>query len=158
MAADWWVPILIVLVIAIIAIVLSYTAIRFGWYNKLEKPYLYYNGWVYSPIWYLIYGLVMFSWIRLITDPCNNRVGHRILIHVLFLLQLLFMLGWIIELFYYRDITGSMVYLFLSITLLVILILLSISDPLSLFFLILFLSWLLYLLYMTWQLKRLNPV
>jgi len=51
MAADWWLPILIVLVIAIVAFILSYTAVRFGWYQKLEKPALYYNGWVYSPIW-----------------------------------------------------------------------------------------------------------
>ena len=157
MGGDWWIPILIVLVIAITALILSYTAIRFGWYQKLEKPALYYDGWVYSPIWYVMYGIVMYAWIRMITDPYQQSVGYRIMIHILFGLQLLFMLLWIITYFYYRNPRSSMTCLFISIVLLVVLILLSLNDPLSLFLLILYLFWLLYLLYMTWQVAILNP-
>ncbi len=157
MAADWWIPILIVLVIAITAFILSYTAIRFGWYQKLEKPYLYYDGWIYSPIWYFVYAVVIYSWIRLITLPYKQNVGYRVMMHILFTLQLLFMLGWIVTFFYYRNPKGSMVWLFISIVILVVLILLSLDDPLSLFFLTLFLFWLLYLLCMTWQVMKLNP-
>lgn len=153
MAGDWWIPILIVLIIAITAFILSYTAVRFGWYQKLEKPYLYYDNWVYSPIWYFVYGIVIFTWIRMITSPYH----YRVVIHILYTLQLLFILGWIVTFFYYRNPKGSMVWLFIATVILIAIILLSLDDPLSLFLLMLYLFWLLYLLYMTWQLVLLNP-
>lgn len=152
MSNDWWIPILIVLVIAIIAFALSYTAVRFGWYQGLDKPDFYYNEWIYSPLWYIIYGLIIYAWIRMVTI-----LNNKIVTHIMFTLQLLFMLAWIITFFYYRNIKGSMVFLFISIVILVVLILMSLNDPLSLILLVVYLVWLLYLLYTTWHLSILNP-
>jgi len=157
MTVDWWIPILIVLIIAITAFILSYSEVRFGWYRGLDKPYLYYDGWVYSPIWFIIYGIIIYSWIRMVTDPYMQSVRYRVMIHILFTLQLLFMLGWIITFFYNKDISNSIYYMFLAIVFLVVLILLSLNDPLSLVLLSIYLFWLLYLLYMTWQISMLNP-
>lgn len=148
--------ILIVILIAIIAIlifVLSYTGYQLGWYSSLEKPRNYYYTWIYSPIWFIIYGILIYTWSICRKSPLTSGG-----ITLIYLLQMVLLLLYVIFYFYYRSPEKSIPFLIASIIILMAIMLLFIYDPISVMLLSLYLIWLLYLLYSTWQIVIINPI
>lgn len=185
MGLRWIIPFFIVLAVAIVFLFASYTAVRLGWLNKLKKPEAYYDNWVYTPIWYLIYGLIIYSWIRLTSEEVETKrirmhcskevevggiftkatvlscrltggIARNLIFFTLYILQLILLSTWMILFFYIRNMNIALIFLIMSILVLLVIIVFSLIDPPSLMMNTVYLAWLLYVLYVSWRLSALN--
>lgn len=147
--------ILLVAIISVVIFVLSYTGYQFGWYAGLEKPNYYYYDWIYSPIWFLNYGIIIYTWTILMTRSTALTAGG---ITFLYLLHLILLFLYTFTFYYYRNPEKSLAILIATILSLMMIMIITVLDPILLILLTLYLIWLLYLLYITWQLAILNPL
>jgi tryptophan-rich sensory protein len=161
---EWLIPIIVVVIFTLLAIAISYPALRFNWYSSLNKPPGIYPLWLYNPLWYLFYGITLWCWYRLSlgTNVSLAVSRYNVLYHVLFSIIVGLTVLWMVVFFYWKDIYGAIVILLIEVILIAVLMVSVASrrvlmrDPLSIFLLALMMIWIFYNIYITWYLYRLN--
>ena len=77
-----------------------------GWFESLNKPSFNPPGWIFGPVWTLLYilmGLSFFHiWIKL-------RIKERTVAKIIYIVQLLLNFAWSFLFFYYHDIALALI-------------------------------------------------
>ena len=124
------------------------------WYNSLNKPTLNPPNGIFAPMWGVIYLLMFISFWLMIYS--NTNVDKKPAI-ILFIIQLLLNLSWSPVFFYFHNIKFA----FVIIILLTIFLLLTIVAFFKIsknsgYLLIPYLLWLLFAVYLNFEIIRLN--
>lgn len=124
------------------------------WYNSLNKPALNPPNWIFAPMWGIIYFLMFCSFLLMIYSDTNIDKKPAI---IFFVIQLLLNLSWSPVFFYFHNIKFA----FVIITLLTIFLLLTIVAFFKIsknsgYLLIPYLLWLLFAVYLNFEIIRLN--
>lgn len=124
------------------------------WYNSLNKPTLNPTAETFAPVWGVLYFLMLLAfWLMLYSDTNKDKKPAIIF----FVIQLLLNLSWSPVFFYFHNIKFA----FVIITLLTIFLLLTIVAFFKIsknsgYLLIPYLLWLLFAVYLNFEIIRLN--
>jgi tryptophan-rich sensory protein len=141
--------IIIILTFAIATLLVSYISIRFGWYEKLSKPEYYYNEWIYSPLWFIFYGVLIYALVR--SFQISWLSFGLLLVHLILLFLFIYYF------FYSKDPYSSIYYITFAIIILIVSIFFVLDDPILVGLLLVYLLWLTYLYHISSSLLIANP-
>ena len=77
-----------------------------GWFASLNKPAFNPPGWVFGPVWTLLYILMGLSFFHIWIKP---RIKERTVAKSIYIVQLLLNFAWSFLFFYYQDIALALI-------------------------------------------------
>jgi len=77
-----------------------------GWFAALNKPSFNPPGWVFGPVWTLLYILMGLSFFHIWIKP---RIKERTIAKIIYIIQLLLNFAWSFLFFYYQDIALALI-------------------------------------------------
>lgn len=77
-----------------------------GWFASLNKPAFNPPGWVFGPVWTLLYILMGLSFFHIWIKP---RIKERTVAKIIYIVQLLLNFAWSFLFFYYQDIALALI-------------------------------------------------
>ncbi len=77
-----------------------------GWFASLNKPAFNPPGWVFGPVWTLLYILMGLSFFHIWIKP---RIKERTIAKIIYIIQLLLNFAWSFLFFYYQDIALALI-------------------------------------------------
>ncbi|HPS83733.1 MAG TPA: tryptophan-rich sensory protein, partial [Bacteroidales bacterium] len=77
-----------------------------GWFESLNKPSFNPPGWIFGPVWTLLYILMGLSFFHIWIKP---RIKERTVAKIIYIVQLLLNFAWSFLFFYYHDIALALI-------------------------------------------------
>ena len=77
-----------------------------GWFESLNKPSFNPPGWIFGPVWTLLYILMGLSFFHIWIKP---RIKERTVAQIIYIVQLLLNFAWSFLFFYYHDIALALI-------------------------------------------------
>ena len=77
-----------------------------GWFAALNKPSFNPPGWVFGPVWTLLYILMGLSFFHIWIKP---RIKERTIAKIIYIIQLLLNFAWSFLFFYYQNIALALI-------------------------------------------------
>lgn len=77
-----------------------------GWFASLNKPAFNPPGWVFGPVWTLLYILMGLSFFHIWIKP---RIKERTVAKIIYIVQLLLNFAWSFLFFYYQNIALALI-------------------------------------------------
>ena len=124
------------------------------WYETLNKPFLSPPDWIFTPVWTILYLMILISFILFVK---GHYVGNKILPLFLFFIQMILNLAWPIAFFYFENILLG-VYILVALCLFLLLTIMSFykySKSAS-YLLVPYFCWCCFALYLNWGYFVLN--
>lgn len=124
------------------------------WYHNLNKPFLNPPDWIFTPVWTILYVLILVAFIILLFNKvCKNKVKPIIL----FATQLILNLMWTPAFFYFQNIKLGLIIVFaLWATILLTIRAFYKCSKVAAILLIPYFLWVSFALYLNFEILRLN--
>ncbi|MGD9491916.1 MAG: TspO/MBR family protein [Bacteroidales bacterium] len=113
-----------------------------GWFAALNKPSYNPPGWVFGPVWTLLYILMGLSFFHIWIKP---RIKERTIAKIFYLIQLALNFAWSFLFFYYHDIALALIdIIVLDIVVVIMLLKFYRLKPIAAYLNIPYLLWILF--------------